>query len=166
MRLTSSHDYPVPPDRVAALFADARFSTEVARAAGALEPRVDVARDPSGEFTLTARTVNPSVQLPAQIRPLAPRGLEIRQAQVWEAPGPDGGRRATLAGEIVGASVRITGTVTLAVAPGGCRLTFAGEIKALIPLLGATVENAAAPAVEAYLEAQDRVAREWLARGA
>jgi hypothetical protein len=162
MRLAVHYDYTAPPDRVARLIADRTFSLEAAQAAGAESCQVEVDPEPSGAFTLTARFVSPGAQLPPQVRAVLPQGLEIRQAQVWDAPEPDGRRHATLAGEIVGAPVRITGRISLTSAPGGSRLAFACDVRAQVPLLAQTIEKAATPAVLAYLAAQNAVAQRRL----
>ncbi|MDR2380590.1 MAG: DUF2505 domain-containing protein [Bifidobacteriaceae bacterium] len=161
---TARYDYPAPPERVAHIFADQAFALAVALAAGAVSPQVEVSAEPSGEFTVTARTVNPATSLPAQFATLAPGGLEIRQAQVWEAPGPAGERAATLAGEITGALVRITAQIALTPTPQGSQLAVDGEITAALPLLGAALEKAAMPAALGYLAAQDQVLRRWIAQ--
>jgi hypothetical protein len=69
-----------------------------------------------------------------------------------------------LAGEILGAPVRVTGRATLDAVADGCRLAFDVDVKAQIPLVGQTIEKAVRPHVEAYLAAQDKLARDWLAR--
>jgi hypothetical protein len=165
MRLAVHYDYPVPPERVARLLQDRTFSLEAAQAAGAESCHVQVDLDPSGAFTLTARLAGATAELPPQVRTLLPQGLEIRQAQVWEAAGPEGRRSGTLAGEIVGAPVRITGRVALSPSATGSRLAVACQVSAPIPLLGPTIEKAALPAVASYLAAQHSVAERRLAAG-
>ncbi|MDR3360898.1 MAG: DUF2505 family protein, partial [Bifidobacteriaceae bacterium] len=76
MRLTSEHDYPVAPARLAEVFADRDFSLACAQAAGAAEAQADVVLDPSGEFTSTLRCVYQAADLPAQLRAFLPGGLE------------------------------------------------------------------------------------------
>ncbi|MDR1117719.1 MAG: DUF2505 domain-containing protein [Bifidobacteriaceae bacterium] len=163
MRIAVHYDYAAAPELVAGLLADRGFLLEAAQEAGATSCQIDVAPEPSGEFTLTARVAGLSSKLPPPVRALAPHGLEIRQAQVWEAPRQDGTRRATVAGEIVGAPIRITGHASLAPTPGGARLAFACEVKADVPLLGQSIEQAATPAVLSYLAAQHAAAERRLA---
>jgi hypothetical protein len=164
MRLTAHFDYQAPPEALAELFADPEFHLETARAVGAATPAAEVQGSASGEFTVTSRAVGEASGLPPQVRAIAPRGLEIRLAQVWAPPGRDRSRSATLAGEVVGAPVLLEGTESLEASPSGCRFAAACEVKATVPLLGRAIEEAAAPTVRAYFTAQDAVARERLAR--
>ncbi|MDR2453094.1 MAG: DUF2505 domain-containing protein [Bifidobacteriaceae bacterium] len=163
MQLTASYDYSAPPGRVARLFADRGFQLEAAQAAGAESAQVEVTDGPDGAFTVAARATSPATALPAQVRGLLPAGLEIRQAQVWGQPGPDGARQASLAGEIVGAPIQLTGRLALAPAARGSRFSFCGQVKAQLPLLGPAIEQAAAPAIEGFWAALHRVAERWLA---
>ncbi|MDR1393686.1 MAG: DUF2505 domain-containing protein [Bifidobacteriaceae bacterium] len=162
MRLTAGYSYPVPANQVATLLADRDFLVEAANAAGADAVQVDVSVEESGEFTVTTRAINPHTKLPLQMRPFLPHGLEIRLAQAWDTADSDGRRDGTMAGEIVGAPVQITGRIAITPTPGGSRFTFSGAVTAQVPLVGQAIEQAAEPAVMAYLEAQDRVARRWL----
>ena len=67
--------------------------------------------------------------------------------------------------EIIGAPVRMTGTITLIPDEGGgCTETFAGLVKASVPLFAAAVENGTAAALREAVAAEERVSRDWLAR--
>ncbi|MDR2347269.1 MAG: DUF2505 domain-containing protein [Bifidobacteriaceae bacterium] len=166
MRLSARYDYSAPVEAVADLLAERGFQLQAAEAAGAVASEVEVVGGPAGEFTVTSRGASPVDHLPQRVRAFLPAALEIRQAQVWSGPAADGHRRATLAGEIVGAPVQVTGLLDLAPNGAGSRLSFAGEVKAQLPLVGPAIEQAAVPAVSRYLEAQHEVAERWLAEAA
>jgi hypothetical protein len=65
--------------------------------------------------------------------------------------------------EIAGAPVRLTGTVTLSGDASSSTIVYDGELKASVPLFASAVEEAAATAVRSALEAEQGVAREWVA---
>ncbi|MDR1186805.1 MAG: DUF2505 domain-containing protein [Bifidobacteriaceae bacterium] len=176
MRFAANYDYPVPPAAVAALMADRDYLLAAAAAAGAESSQIEVVRAANGGFTVTIRSTMPPDQLPAAVRAFLPQGLELRQALVWEPPaardadaagavgatGAAGARQATMAGEVAGAAVRLSGLMRLTPTASGCRSDFGGEVNAQLPLVGRAVEEAAVPAVVKVLDAQHRVALDWL----
>ena len=151
-------------DTAGRMVADREYAEEKGRAMGAVEQHVDVVGDPAGAFTVTARRGLPTDDIPAHVRPFVGQQLDVRQIEAWEAPS-GGERHGTVAVEITGAPVRLTGTMVLAPAgDGASTLTYDGELKASIPLFGAAVEQAAGQAIEAGLVAEGRVAADWIAR--
>jgi len=121
-----------------------------------------VTGSPADGFTIAVRRTLPTDLIPAQVRPFVGDELEVRQAEVWEAPSGDR-RTGTIAVEIAGAPVRVTGTVRLEpTADGGTRQVYDGEVRATVPLFGAAVAEAAARAVRSTLEAEGAAGQEWL----
>jgi hypothetical protein len=115
-------------------------------------------------FTVVTRRTLASDAIPAQVRPLVGDHLEIRHAEVWEPPAGDH-LVGTVALEIAGAPVRVTGTVRLEPAPdGGARQVYDGDVRAAVPLFAGVVEQAAANAVRSTLLAEGEAGIEWLAR--
>ncbi|MCA5892796.1 DUF2505 domain-containing protein [Isoptericola sp. NEAU-Y5] len=165
MHLTVELTYPADADAVAAMLADESFVRWRAERAGpGRVEQVDVAGDPAGGFTVSVRRTLPTDLIPAQARPLVGDHLEVRQAEAWEgaASGP---RVGTVAVEIAGTPVRVTGRVVLEQLPDGdTRQVYEVEVRASIPLFGATVADAAARAVRTTLEAEGAAGREWLER--
>ena len=124
---------------------------------------VDVLNTPDGGFTATVRRKIPSSQIPAQFRAFAGAELEIRQAEVWE-PEVNGARRGTVALEILGTPLIMTGTVKLVSAPdGGTTQVYEGDINANIPFFGAAIEKAAEEPVREALGYAEKAGRDWLA---
>ncbi|GAA1861446.1 DUF2505 domain-containing protein [Myceligenerans crystallogenes] len=171
MHLTVDLTYPAGLDDVSAMLADERFvrwRTEQTVRAGAPDggtvEQADVTGSVEGGFTVVVRRTLPTDQIPAQVRSFVGNTLEVRQAEAWESQ--DGGRRVgTLSVEILGAPVRITGTVRLEQLPdGGTRQTYDGDVRATVPLFGTVVEDAAARAVRTTLEAEAAAGRTWLAQ--
>nr|WP_276582124.1 DUF2505 domain-containing protein [Cellulomonas sp. RIT-PI-Y] len=144
------------------MLADPVYVRAKVAAGGGEVLHVDVTPGDGGAFTVTTRRSLPTDLIPPQARAFIGDRLEVRQAEAWEAAGPDGGRRGTVAVEIAGAPVRLTGTVALI--PGGesSRVVYDGDLKANVPLFGALVEEAAAKAVRSALEAEEAVAREYV----
>lgn len=168
MHLAVDQTYPAPPDAVVALLADeefVRWRAERSSGAGSVE-QVDVTGQAGGAFTVVVRRTLPTDQIPPQVRPFVGSALEVRQAEAWEAPEGTlraGARVGTVAIEITGAPVRVTGTVALEALPdGGTRQSYAGEVRASVPLFAAAVEDAAATAVRTTLRAEEQALREWL----
>jgi hypothetical protein len=165
MRLTAQYDFPTGPDSLVRLLATPEFIDAAARAAGAESTQVSVSGQPDGECTVTVRATMPTAKLPARAQALAPRGMELRQASVWQPPKPDGNREASAAAEIAGAPVRCEGRILLSPTTDGSQLDSLADVKASIPLLGRSIDDAAVPAMLKVLTAQHQTALEWLAAG-
>lgn len=169
MHLSVDLRYPASVQAVGAMLADesfVRWRAERAGGPGAEVQQVDVTGTADGAFTVAVRRTLPTDQIPAHVRSFVGTGLEIRQAEAWEAEH-DGVRRGTVSLEIAGAPVRLTGTVRLApdaAGAGGTLQSYAGEVRASVPLFGSVIEEAAAEAVRTALAAEERAGQEWLAR--
>lgn len=151
-------------DTASRMVADPAYAQARGRAMGAVEQHVDVVGDPGGAFTVTARRALPTDDIPPHVRPFVGQQLDVRQIEAWE-PLHGAERRGTVAVEIAGAPVRLTGTMVLAPAgEGASTLTYDGELKASIPLFGAAVEQAAGQAIEAGIAGEGRIAAEWIAQ--
>lgn len=163
MHLTAQVRYDGDLDRVGALLADESFVQAKVRATGALSHQVDVVGRAHEAFTVTTRRQMPTDAVPAQFRALLGAGLEVRQVEAWEAPGPDG-RHGTVVVEITGVPVRLSGTTRLVAQEDGTTTQlYDGELRASIPLFGGAVEEATAGAIRAAIEAEERTAAAWLA---
>ncbi|QAY68942.1 DUF2505 domain-containing protein [Xylanimonas protaetiae] len=166
MRLTVELTYPASVDVVAAMLADAEFVRWRARRStgtGTVE-QADLSGTVADGFTVVVRRTLPTDLIPPQVRPFVGDRLEVRQAEVWEAPQGDH-VVGTVALEIAGAPVRVTGTVRLEPLPdGGTRQVYDGEVRASVPLFGAVVEEAAARSVRSTLLAEGEAGVQWLGR--
>ncbi|WP_265521785.1 DUF2505 domain-containing protein [Oerskovia flava] len=165
MHLTVEQRFDASPTRVAAMLADTEFVRWRARRSGgptSVVEQVDVTGSPDAGFTVVVRRTLPTDQIPAHVRGFVGSQLEIRQAEAWEAAEGES-RVGTVALEIAGAPVRLTGTVVLVADGDGTLQRYTGEIKASVPLFGAAVEDAAATAIRATLAAEESAGAEWLA---
>lgn len=163
MHLRTTVRYDAGIERVGTMLADSEFVEAKVRASGALSQSVEVVGRAGGAFTVTTRRHLPTTTLFAQLRSLAGPSLEVLQVEAWEAPS-GGECRGTVVVEIVGAPVRLTGTLVLVAEPDGRTTGYVNaEVRASVPLFGATVEEATADAVRAAIEAEERTAVAWLA---
>lgn len=163
MQLRARLHYEADIVRVAAMLADGEFIATKVRAAGALSHSVAVVGDPERAFTVTTRRRMPTAGIPHQVASVVGSSLEIRQVEAWEAPvGLE--RHGTIVVEIVGAPVRLTGTIRLVGdADGGTTGHLEGELRASVPVFGAALEEATARAVHDTIDAEERAAATWLA---
>jgi hypothetical protein len=165
VRLSARARYAAPVARVAQILAESGFVRAWAEREAAVEARVSVTGAPPGPFTVSVRAELPVTDLPAQVRPLMPGGLDVRMVHMWEAAGADGERRGTVAIDIMGAPLRLGGAVALApVGPRECEQRYTLELAASIPLFGARIEQAAVPVVRQALEAERKAMVDWLRR--
>ncbi|QIK84150.1 DUF2505 domain-containing protein [Sanguibacter sp. HDW7] len=161
MHVTIDVPVPLPAAAYATLLRDAvfvRFRTSVPGASVD-----DVVVTPTGgeSFTVTVRRSVSAEQIPPQVRSFVGSELEIRQVEAWDGER-DGSWHGTVALEITGTPVRLTGTVALVPSGEGALLTYDGEVRASIPLFGSAVERSAAEAVRATLAAEEVRVQAWV----
>jgi Protein of unknown function (DUF2505) len=166
VHLTVELTFPANVEDVAAMLANeefVRWRAERSTGGGEVE-QADVTGSPESGFTVAVRRTLPTDLIPVQARPFVGSQLEVRQAEAWEAPSGDR-RVGTVALEIAGAPVRVTGTISLEATPdGGTRQVYVGVVHASMPLFSAVIEEATAGAVRSTLTAEGEAGREWLAR--
>lgn len=164
MHLTAIVRYGADLPGVGAMLADEAFVAEKVRASGALSHHVAIVGDADHAFTVTTRRQMPTTGIPAQLRSFVGSTLEVRQVEAWEAQA-HGERHGTVVVEITGAPVRLTGTMRLVPEPDGSTTGhLVANLKSSVPLFGSAVEDAAATAMRAALQAEEQAAATWLAR--
>lgn len=162
MQVTAQARFDAEPEAVAAMYADERFVAAKVEATGALSYTLDVVGDAGGAFTVTTRRHMPTDDIPAQFRSLVGATLEVRQVEAWESASDDA-RLATIAVEVTGAPVRVTGTARMSRgATGGTVVDLAGDVHASVPIFGSAIEQATARALVAAVEAEQRAGSAWL----
>lgn len=164
MEFTASIEFDAPAPEVAAMLADPEYARHKVALSGATSGTADVLGDAVGAFTVTTRRVLPTTDIPAAYRSFVGSSLEIRQVEAWEAPAADGSRRGTIALDVTGAPVRVTGSLSLTPAPDGHAVErIAGDIKASVPFVGKTIERAVADNVHRVVALERKAAADWLA---
>ncbi len=160
MRAVRIHDevhYNATPDTVAGMLADRDFNEQVSERMGALAHTVEVDGDPAGSFTVTTVRTLPTDGFPDIARKFVGDTVDVRQTDRWKASEGDGSRAGTISVEVVGAPLRLTGTLGLTPEGDGTKETFEAELKAGVPLIGGTLERAAEPAIRAAIRQQIKV---------
>lgn len=164
MHVTAQARFDAEPGEVAAMYADEGFVAAKVEATGALSYSLDVVGDAAAAFTVTTRRHMPTDDIPAQFRTLVGATLEVRQVEAWEAPSA-GARIATIAVEVTGAPVRVTGTARMSPGPdGGTVVDLEGDVHASVPIFGHAIEQATAGALVSAVEAEQRAGTAWLSR--
>jgi hypothetical protein len=161
VRLKAELRYDTGPVEVFAMLTEPAFQARKLAATGALEHDVSVEAGDDGAVVTTRRTM-PTDQVPDLVRNLVGPTLTIVQVERWGPAVPDGGRTGTVAVEVDGAPVRLTGTLRLAPAGAGTLETVEGDLKARVPLIGGRIERAAEPAIMAAIQVEEREGRAWL----
>ncbi|MFP5416034.1 MAG: DUF2505 domain-containing protein [Actinomycetes bacterium] len=156
MQFTNRQVFPADPHVVHAMVTDEDFLSHAAVEMGALDARV------AADATRSA--VHASVEPPAGVRPFVGPRLSIVQEMTWGQAAADGSRDGILSITVAGAPVTMRGTARLEPTASGSTITYDGELTVNVPLVGARIEQAAAPALLEALEAQGRVGRTWLTR--
>lgn len=156
-------DVPVPLSAAAyaTLVRDETFVRFRTAVPGARVDDVIVTPADGESFTVTVRRSVSAAQIPPQVRSFVGSELEIRQVEAWE--GERGGAwHGTVALEITGTPVRMTGAVELVPSGDGAILRYDGDVRASIPLFGPAVERSAAEAVRATLAAEELRVQAWV----
>ena len=175
VRYSKTLNYPAKVSDVAAMLANpdfVRWCAEQSTPGGAIG-LVDVAPREDGGFAVNVRRKLPAEHIPPQFRPFVGDSIELRQAEVWE-PERGGRRRGTVAQEIVGTPVLVTGTVQLEPTSQGTRQTYQGEINVQLPPIALmmmpglieSIAQAAVQPVDDALALAEKAGHEWLAKSA
>ena len=163
MHLTAEVRYPADIARVGAMLSDPDYVAAKVRATGALSQHVEVVHNAPDAFTVTTRRHMPTTGIPAQFRSLAGNSIEVRLVEAWEAQRGDE-RLGTIVVEIIGAPVRLTGTLRLTPDGDGATTQYLdGDLRASVPLFASAVEDATARALTEAAKAEERTASAWLA---
>lgn len=163
MQVTAQIPYASSCDRVFAMLTDEAFVQQVCEATGALRQEVTIAPD-AGGATVTTRRELATDEIPDFIRRFVGQTLTVLRVDRWGAAAADGSREGSLSVEIVGAPVRMTGTLRLSPKHAGTIEDVDGDLRASVPLIGSKVERAAEPAIRSALGKEEQLGRAWLAR--
>lgn len=155
MQISATATFAADPARVYAMQTDRAFLEEVCRAGGAVTYEVEV----DGNRTRMSR----SMPSPDVARMVVGDTITVVETYVWGEASADGSRTAQLHVDVPGTPGQMNGTALLTPTAGGSQIHVTGDLVVKIPLLGRKLEQAAAPALTAGVEVQERVAREHLA---
>ncbi|CAM3359205.1 DUF2505 domain-containing protein [Occultella aeris] len=163
MRFDAAIDYPADTTRVARMFADPEFVRRKVEATGATSTAIEVTPGDDGGFTVLTRRSTPTDRIPTALRSFVGASIDVRFVEVWQGADADGRRSGTFTMDVAGAPAGATGTTELEpTGAAGSRVRYDGDAKVNVPFLGAPVERAVVEAVQNVLDAERRVAQEWL----
>jgi hypothetical protein len=162
MRLQVRFDYPAPPEQVFATLTDPDYLTAKSKNAGDDDVTVlERGQTAEGFKMASRRTV--ALDVPAFARKLINPKNVLTQTDVWADPAPDGTRRGTWTAEARGVPVAMSGTMTLAPAPGGGTAgEISGEVTSSVPLVGGKLAAYVAKEAEADLHKEHDFIVRWL----
>jgi Protein of unknown function (DUF2505) len=162
MKISDIIDYAATPHEVFAMLADEEFQTRKCVATGARRHTISISAQDDRTLIVSTRAM-PSDDFPSFVRSMVGDTLAVTETQDWGPPGADGSRHGRLTVDIAGAPIDLDGTLSLAPGGEGSVETIEGDLKARIPILGAKIEQAAAPAIESAIRVESETGSAWLA---
>ena len=165
MRVTTREELAGTVEEVYRIFTDVAFQEAkcLATTDDANHFSVDVAGGPAGERVRTERHLK-SHGLPDVARSFVGEHLTIVEVQDWSAPAADGSRQSAVDMHVKGAPLTLKGTMRLEPSGSGTVKVLDAELKAHVPFIGAKIERAAAEPINAAIEIETGLMRDWLAR--
>ncbi len=162
MRLQVRFDYPAPPEQVFATLTDPDYLTAKSKNAGDDDVTVlERGQTAEGFKMASRRTV--ALDVPAFARKLVNPKSVLTQTDVWADPAPDGTRTGAWTVDTKGVPVSMSGTMTLAPAPGGGTAgEISGEVTSSVPLVGGKLAAYVAKEAQADLEKEHDFIVRWL----
>ena len=165
MRVTTREELAGTVEEVYRIFTDVAFQEAkcLATTDDANHFSVDVAGGPAGERVRTERHLK-SHGLPDVARSFVGEHLTIVEVQDWSAPAADGSRQSAVDMHVKGAPLTLKGTMRLEPSGSGTVKVLDAELKAHVPFIGGKIERAAAEPINAAIEIETELMRDWLAR--
>lgn len=164
MNISATFDYAATPDEVFAMLADQEFQARKCVATGALSHSVSISAHGDRTVIVSSRKL-PTEGFPDFVKSLVGATLGVTETQDWGPAGADGARQGRLTVDIGGAPIDLVGTLSLARDGQGSVESVNGDLKARIPLIGAKIEQAAAPAIESAIRVEKETGQAWLGAG-
>jgi hypothetical protein len=162
VKIRRSDRYHVSPQMMFDVISRKDYQERKCADSGALAYRVEV-RERGDERVIVAERTLPTAGFPALIDRFLSGRVTSTETITWAGAGADGGRSARVSVNFAAAPARMTGTVLLSPAGTGCTIDLDLELRVPVPLLGARIENLAAPLVHQLVEAERSTVRAWLA---
>lgn len=157
MNMSTTLQWPVPPEAVVAARCDPGYLAVLCRRTGAVDHDVDV-----DGLTTTVRRVMPTDQFPDFARKLTGERVTIVERTTWHADADaDGSRRGDVDLRIENAPVTATTTIVVRPDGDGAVEIVEGVVTAKVPFVGGRIEKAILPALEAAIAAQVDAHEEW-----
>lgn len=147
------------PFVVFTMLRDEEYVQAKCEATGSLRTTVEVREEPDGATTIVSTRVLPA-EVPSVARKFVGETITATETQEWSPAASDGSRTASVRVEFSG-PLAFTGTLHLDPSGAGSQVTTQGAFTASVPFVGGTIESVAAEQTARYLNAEEKLAREW-----
>ncbi len=150
------------PTAVMAMLKDPDYVNLKCDRTGSLETKVDIVATPDGGAVLTCSRVLPA-NVPSAAKKFVGDTITVTETQTWTPQASDGTASASGVVEF-SAPLSFTAAVSLSASGTGTLVRTTGSFKAGIPFIGGTIEGIAVDMTAKYLNVEQTVGNEWLAR--
>lgn len=150
------------PAAVMAMLKDPDYVNLKCDRTGSLKTTVDIAPTADGGVVLTCSRVLPA-NVPSAAKKFVGDTITVTETQTWTPQAADGSASATGVVEF-SAPLSFSAEVSLSANGTGTLVRTTGSFKARIPFIGGTIEGIAVDMTTKYLNVEETVGNEWLAR--
>jgi len=161
-KFTHAQQFNGSPDVVMAMLRDPDYVTEKCDRTGSLETTASIEETDDGGCVITSVRVLPA-KVPSAAKKFVGETITVTETQRWTPLAADGSASAEATVEF-SAPMSFAATITLAGSDGGSVITTSGAFKASVPFIGGSIEGSAAELTTKYLDVEESVGNEWLAR--
>ncbi|MBK7722832.1 MAG: DUF2505 domain-containing protein [Austwickia sp.] len=165
MDMNDTIDYAASVEDVFTMLTDEEFQSRKCIETKAVRHEVKI-YDRGGSTVIDTRRAVPTDRFPDFARAIVGRTITIVQQDTWHAASADGTRTGTIHVTVEGVPIWLKGTLRLSSTAAGTHEIIRGTLHASVPLVGSKLERAAMPALEAAVNAEERVGVTWLAERA
>ncbi len=155
-------DWAADVEAVFEMLADEEFQSRKCLETKAVRHQVNITRSRDTTVIDTRRAV-PTDRFPDFARRIVGHSITIVQKDTWRSAAPDGSRSGIIHVTVEGVPIWLKGALRLTPTDWGTLEEIRGDLHASIPLIGNRLERAAMPALEAAVNAEERVGVKWLA---
>lgn len=162
MEMNDTIDYPASVEDVFEMLTDEEFQSRKCLETRAVRHEVRI-HDKGAATVIETRRAVPTDRFPDFARAIVGRTITIVQQDTWYAAAADGSRSGTIHVTVEGVPIWLKGTLKLMNTARGTHEDIRGTLRASLPLVGSKLERAAMPALQAAVNAEERVGARWLA---
>lgn len=156
---THRQSFDDDPFAVFTMLSDRKYVQAKCEATGSLKTTVEVHEESDGATTIVSTRVLPA-EVPSVARKFVGETITATETQEWSPPDADGSRTAKVRVDFSG-PLAFAGSLQLAPSGTGSEVVTEGVFTASVPFVGGTIESVAADQTTRYLNAEEKLAREW-----
>ena len=161
-KLEKTQRYDATPEQVWDMLLNEEFVQEKCTAAGATEVSVETLQEDGGT-TLVCRRVLPA-KLPGFAKKFVGDSITITETQRWKDPSGES-RSAEYLADFGDNPISMQGTITVEPDGDGTLVRSVAQVKCTVAFVGGKIEGVAVDWTDKYLDKENKVGKEWLARG-